>query len=417
MHNQLSAHFDNIFDPYLAAFRKGFGCQTTLLRLLEDWKKALDSHEFAAAILMDLSKAFDCLPHDLLLEKLRAYGLSPNAVGLMESYLSNRKQQVRIGSYTSSWESIIKGVPQGSILGPLLFNIFLNDIFYFITQASLYNYADDNTLSFIHRNLETLKSVLEEQSLVLIKWFTNNFMKANPSKFQAICVGQKAFDSIKSFTIDHVEIECEESVSLLGVNIDFLLNFNSHVSEICKKASEQLAVLKRLGRFLTKKGKLTIYNSFIASNFNYCPIVWHFCSVASTNKMEKIQERALRFIYNDFQSSTEALLSLSDTSPLHIKRMKLMACEAYKIINELSPTYIRDLINVKVSQYNFRNEHQASLPQVNSTRYGLKSFRYEAARIWNSLPNNIRTAESFPHFKRLIRTWDRINCKCSSCSV
>ena len=118
MHNQLSAHFDNIFDPYLAAFRKGFWCQTTLLCLLEDWKKALDSHEFAAAILMDLSKAFDCLPHDLLLEKLRAYGLSPNAVGLMESYLPNRKQQVRIGSYTSSWENIIKGVPQGSILGP-----------------------------------------------------------------------------------------------------------------------------------------------------------------------------------------------------------------------------------------------------------------------------------------------------------
>ena len=134
-------------------------------------------------------------------------------------------------------------------------------------------------------------------------------------------------------------------------------------------------------------------------------------------KMEKIQERALRFIYNDFQSSTEALLSLSDTSPLHIKRMKLMSCEAYKIINELSPTYIRDLINVKVSQYNFRNEHQDSQPQVNSSRYGLKSFRYEAARIWNSLPNNIRTTESFPHFKRLIRTWDGINCKCSSCSV
>ena len=208
---------------------------------------------------------------------------------------------------------------------------------------------------------------------------------------------KKAFDSIKSFTIDNIEIECEESVTLLGVNIDFLLNFNSHVSEICKKASKQLAVLKRLGRFLTKKGKLTIYNSFIASNFNYCPIVMHFCNVASTNKMEKIQERALRFIYNDFQSSTEAWLSLSDTSSLHIKRMKLMACEAYKIINELSPTYIRDLINVKVSQYNFRNEHQASLSQVNSTRYGLKSFRYEAARIWNSLPNNIRTAV-FPSF-------------------
>lgn len=417
MHDQLSVHFDNIFDPYLAAFRKGFGCQTTLLRLLEDWKKALDRHEFAAAILMDLSKAFDCLPHDLLLEKLKAYGLTANAVGLLESYLSDRKQQVRIGSHTSSWENIMKGVPQGSILGPLLFNIFLNDIFYFVTQANLYNYADDNTLSFIHKNLEILKRVLEEQSQILIEWFTENFMKANPNKFQTICVGQKAHDSIKSFLIDNVEIKCEDSVTLLGVNIDFLLNFNIHVSEICKKASKQLAVLKRLGRFLTKNGKMAIYNSFIASNFNYCPIVWHFCSVASTNKMEKIQERALRFIHNDFQSSTDALLAMSGTSPLHIKRMKLMACEVYKIVNDLSPQYIRDLINIKVSQYNFRSEHQASLPQVNSSRYGLKSFRYEAARIWNSLPNNIRTAESFCQFKRLIRTWDGINCKCSSCSV
>ena len=102
LHNQLSAHFENIFDPYLAAFRKGFGCQSTLLRLLEDWKRALDSHKCAAAILMDLSKAFDCLPHDLLIEKLRANGLSANAVGLLESYLTDRKQQVRIGSHTSS---------------------------------------------------------------------------------------------------------------------------------------------------------------------------------------------------------------------------------------------------------------------------------------------------------------------------
>ena len=101
-------------------FNKAFGCQTTLLRLLEDWKKALESNEFAATILIDLSKAFDCLPHDLLLEKLWAYGLSPNAVGLLElleSYLSDRKQQVKIGSHTRSWENIIKGVPECSILG------------------------------------------------------------------------------------------------------------------------------------------------------------------------------------------------------------------------------------------------------------------------------------------------------------
>ena len=126
-----------------------------------------------------------------------------------------------------------------------------------------------------------------------------------PTKFQAICIGKNAHENIASFKVDSVEIKCEENVTLLGVNIDFMLSFDDHVTDICKKASKQLAVLKRLGRFLTKQGKLTIYNSFIVSNFNYCPLAWHFCSMSSTNKMEKVQERALRFINNDFTSSLQ----------------------------------------------------------------------------------------------------------------
>ena len=175
MHDQLSNFMDNHFNPFLAAFRKGFGCQSTLLRLLEDWRKALDSHECVAAILMDLSKAFDCLPHGLLIAKLRAYGLSKEAVGLLESYLSDRSQQVKLGQCTSPWENLFKGVPQGSILGPLLFNVFLNDIFYFVLKCIIYNYADDNTVAYIHKDLDILKLVLENESLNLISWFNKKF--------------------------------------------------------------------------------------------------------------------------------------------------------------------------------------------------------------------------------------------------
>ena len=104
-----------------------------------------------------------------------------------------------------------------------------------------------------------------------------------------------------------------------------MLDFNDHISDICRKASQQLAVLKRKGRFLTKHGKLTIFKSFIMSNFNYCPLTWHFCSQANTNKMEKIQERALRFICNDFTSNIETLLVLNNAVPNYIGKMKLMA--------------------------------------------------------------------------------------------
>ena len=122
---QFSDHFENLFNPFLAAFRSGFGCQSTLLRILEDWKKALDSDKYLATILMDLSKAFDCLPHDLLLLKLSNYGVNDSALNLLKSYLSNKKECVKLGQFLSQMLEIYKGVPQGSILEPILFKILL----------------------------------------------------------------------------------------------------------------------------------------------------------------------------------------------------------------------------------------------------------------------------------------------------
>ena len=132
---------------------------------------------------MDLSKAFDCMPYELLIAKFKAYGVQDQSIKIIKSYLSDREQRIRIGNVHSSWKTTIKCVPQGSVLGPIFFNVFINDIFYFIKRARLTNYADDNTLSFAHPNFQIVKSCLEAEA-AKSWWFSINLMQANPEKFQ-----------------------------------------------------------------------------------------------------------------------------------------------------------------------------------------------------------------------------------------
>ena len=166
-----------------------------------------------------------------------------------------------------------KGVPQGSVLGPILFNVFINDIFYFIKHGKLYNYADDNTLSFSCPDFGNLMKCLVEDSKILIDWFDINWMQANPEKFQALAVGKRTFDKKRVFEINDVKISCDESVKLLGVEIDYLLKFDSHISSICKRAAQQINILKRIGKYLTILNQLTIFHAFIVFHFQLLPSI------------------------------------------------------------------------------------------------------------------------------------------------
>ena len=174
MNDQLWQYFINIFHELLCAFRKKYSCQSTLVKIIEDWKESLDKNNVIGALIMDLSKAFDSLPHGLLIAKFRAYGLSLSACDLLSSYLSNRHQRVKIKGSRSEWHEVKKGVPQGSILGPLLFDVFVNDMFHFVDKCSLYNYADDNSISTASPCVHDVKDRLQQyHGMVFCKWFTS----------------------------------------------------------------------------------------------------------------------------------------------------------------------------------------------------------------------------------------------------
>ena len=165
------------------------------------------------------------------------------------------------------------------------------------------------------------------------------------------------------------------------------------------------------------QSRMTIFHTFILSNFNFCPLSWHFCSKTNTNKIEKIQERALRFVYDDFNSSYTELLTKANLPTLETRRIRTMAIETFKILNGLAPSVLSDLLIKRENKYNFRYSNILQIPQVRTSTQGKKSFRYAAPVLWNSLPDDFRTTVDFNRFKSLISHWNGEICKCAACNA
>ena len=348
---------------------------------------------------MDLSKAFDCIHHKHLLCKLHVYGVSRDACSLINSYLTNRQQRVKIGNCRSAWTYIDKGVPQGSILGPLLFNVFMNDIFYCLNNTSyLYNYADDNTLSFWDKVISVVIQRLEESANTSVTWFTENQMQANPTKFQCFLISRGNATSNVTMHIADSVVYPEKTAKLLGIHLDEKLNFDGHVSTLCRKAAWQINAMARIAKYLDTASRLKIFYAFILSNFHYCSIIWHFCSKKNQIKLEKLQKRALQVTMNDYTSSYSDLLELAKTPSLYVLRLKCIATETYKCINKISPSYLHDMFILNENEYNLRNQHVVVQPLVRTEKCGYQSFRYQGAKIWNELPNHIKCCDEFLSF-------------------
>ena len=224
-------------------FQKGFSTQHCLLSMLEKWKTDVDNKKTFRALLTDLPKALDCLSHDLPLAKLNAYAFSLPALRLMQNYLSNRKQRTKIDSEFSSWEEILFGVPQGSIVEPSLFIIFLCGLFFIMNVVDLASYADDSTPFFIGNDLDEINFKIQSASKTLFQWFADNQMKANPDKCHFICSSNLK----TSIMIENRQMHSSTCEKLLGVCFDSKIDLRkSHIDKICKKVTHKLNTISRI---------------------------------------------------------------------------------------------------------------------------------------------------------------------------
>ena len=286
MAEQLTNYFENILNPLVSAYRKGYSCQLVIQHLTEHWRKALDDNKYISTIAMD----FDCMLHGFLVAKLHAYGVSPKACVFISDYLKDRMQRVKLMNTHSNWTKINRGVPQCSVLGPLLFNIFFNDLSYLPLECSLVNYADDNYMCNENEKLEMLKDHIENDAM------TANQTAANADKFQSILLSRGPTSDLLVNVGGH-SIPPNNTLKMLGVTLDDKLNFKTHIRNVCEKASRQINALERISKFFNEQCRMHVYKSFVSANFNHCPVVWMFCGKTNLGKPQRLQERTLSIIF------------------------------------------------------------------------------------------------------------------------
>ena len=412
LYKQMYSFFENKLSKYQCGFRKGYSAQHCLIIMLEKWKSTVDNGGRFGALLTDLSKAFDCLSHELLIAKLNAYGFSMPALRLIHDYLSNRKQRTKVNSVYSSWLEILLGVPQGSILGPLLFNIFLCDLFFIIDSIDFASYADDNTPYVTGESIEQVISSLEKSTTELFQWFKDNGMKANANKCHLLLSNNET----SSIEIEGTKIVNSESEKLLGITFDSNLSFNLHLEETCKRASQKLNALARVSPYISVEKRKILFNAFFLSQFNYCPLVWMCHNRSYNNRINRLHERCLRTIYNDKQSSFEQLLDKDGSVSIHHKNVQFLLIEMFKIKNNIAPKILTEIFKLKPEcRYNLRTANQFQVPKVKTTNFGSESLSYLGPKLWNELPSRLQDIESLTSFKKTIKKWVPISCPCRLC--
>jgi len=324
-------HFESnkMFSDSQYGFRKERSCEHALNDILENIRQGLDDDKISMAVLIDFRKAFDTVDHKLLIEKLRMYFFSPSAIKLMSNYLENRTFITKIGKSSSKPAPLNIGVPQGSVLGPLLFNIFINDMNFLDFKSKATLFADDTTLHIVGDSIENVCKDLQSDLILLLTWLHHNRLFINWDKTIAILFRKKTskFKDVPKITVENNNIQFVEKSKLLGVTIDSNLDFHEHVSNTCKKANSKIFTIKRSLHLLPHNFRPTAFKLFIMPHFDYCSTLYFITNKLNESKLIKCYNKAIKVILNlninEHIYNIEAqynLLKLFNIYPLTIRK-------------------------------------------------------------------------------------------------
>ena len=391
--NQLTNYLslNNILTDSQYGFRKNHSTQSAALELIDRLMISMDKGKTPLAIFLDFSKAFDTLDHEILLYKLKYYGIKDKALFLFRNYLTNRRQYTELGGVKSNLSNIKTGVPQGSILGPLLFLLYINDIADITKYLKTIIYADDTTfiadLDNIPKNEQERKINSELQIINL--WLKSNKLSLNCKKSKFIVFYKPPRKTvIPELLIDNEKICCVDEFNFLGLTITKHLSWKKHIDKISNKISKIIGVLNKLKFIIPDQILLTIYNSLILPHLNYCILAWGYDS----KRLYKLQKKALRIINKSPY--------LAHTDPMFIKYNVLKVKDIleqnhlkflFKLSHRSLPVYFYHFVSAtgfNVHTHNTRHRHNIRTPKIKH-EFRKKCLRSSIVNTFNLSPSII----------------------------